>query len=211
MWYRKDIVHRFRKTLKDEHDVHSYLMQSYPEVPMWWYVITGVITFAFLCTAIKMVPTQFPLWAAVIAIFLSFSLAIPFSIFVAVSSQDVPMNVIYELIAGYMLPGHPIANMIFKTVAYITTDQAISFAGNLKLGHYMKIPPRLMFTIQIFGIVITSIWVIFIQKWMLHNIEDICTPHQKQGFKCPQSTTFATASIIWGGVGPQRLFSPGGL
>jgi hypothetical protein len=69
-----------------------------------------------------------------------------------------PMNVIYELIAGYMLPGHPIANMIFKTVAYTTTNQTINFAADLKLGHYMKIPPRIMFTIQIIGTVITSIW-----------------------------------------------------
>jgi OPT family oligopeptide transporter len=158
VWYRKDIVHRFHKTLKDEHDVHSHLMQHYPEVPMWWYAITGVIPFAFICIAIKMVPTQFPLWAAVIAILLSFSLAIPHSMFLAISSQEMPMNVIYELIAGYMLPGRPIANMIFKTVAYITTDQAISFAEDLKIGHYMKIPPRLMFTIQITGTVITSIW-----------------------------------------------------
>jgi OPT family oligopeptide transporter len=211
VWYRKDIVHRFHKTLKDEHDIHFHLMQSYPEVPMWWYAITGVIPIAFIWTAIRMVPTQLPLWAAVITMLLSFSLAIPLSMFMAISSQQIPMNVIYELIAGYMLPGRPIANMIFKTVAYTTTIQTINFAANLKVGHYMKIPPRIMFTIQIIGAVIISIWTIFIQDWMLHNIEDICTPHQKQGFTCPLSTTFATASIIWGAVGPQRLFSPGAL
>jgi len=184
-------------------------MRHYPEVPMWWYVITGVIPFAFVCTAIKIVPTQLPLWAAVIAILLSFSLAIPLSIFIAISSQDMPTNVMYELIAGYMLPGRPFANMIFKTVAYQTTFQTISFAANLKTGHYMKIPPQIMFTIQILSTVIISIWVVFIQNWMLHNIEDICTPHQKQGFICPKSTTFGTASIIFGAIGPQCLFSPG--
>ena len=209
MWYRKDIVHWLRHTLKDKYYIYSHLVQCYSKVPMWWYVITGIIPFAFVCTAIKIVPTQLPLWAAVIAILLSFSLAIPLFMFAATSSQTIPMNVISELIAGYMLPWRPIANMIFKTVGYITTYQAISFAGDLKLGHYMKIPPRIMFTIQIFGTVITSISVIFIQEWMLHNIEDICTPHQKQGFTYPFSTTFATASIIWGAVGPQRLFNPG--
>ena len=211
MWYQKDIVHRFHNTLKDEHDVHSHLMQHYPEVPMWWYVITGIIPFAFVCTAIKIVPTQLPLWAAIIAILLSFSSAIPLSIFTAISRQEIPMNVIYELIAGYMLPGRPLANMIFKTIAYKTSNQTISFTGDLKLGHYMKIPPRIMFTIQILSTGITSVWVIFIQDWMLHNIEDICTPHQKQGFTCPASTTFGTASIIFGAIGPQRLFSPGAL
>ena len=156
-----------------------------------------------------MVPTQLPLWAAVIGILLSFSLAIPLSMSTAISSQAMPTNVIYEFIAGYMLPGHPIANVIFKTIAYITTNDALNFAQNLKFGHYMKIPPRIMFAAQIFGTVINSIWVIFIQDWMLNNIEDICTPHQKQSFTCPESTIFATSSIIFGAVGPQRLFSPG--
>ena len=99
MWYRKDIVHRFHNTLKNEHDIHSRLMKHYPEVPMWWYVTTGAITFAFVCTAIKMVPTQLPLWAAVIGILLSFSLAIPLSMFSAISSQAIPIEVMYELIA----------------------------------------------------------------------------------------------------------------
>ena len=209
MWYRKDIVQWFHNTLKDEHDVYSCLMQYYPEVPMWWYVITGVISITFVCTAIKIIPTQFPLWAAVISILLSFSLAIPLSMFAAISNQVLPTGVMCELIAGYMLLGHPIANAIFKTVVVITTAQTIDFAGDLKFGHYMKIPLRIMFTIQIVGSVISFIWAIFIQDWMLKNIEDICTPHQKQSFICPQSTIFATSSIIFGAIGPQRLFSPG--
>ena len=209
MWFRKDIVRRFRNTLKDERDVHSRLMQYYPEVPMWWYAIIGIIAFAFFCTAIEIVPTQLPIWAAVIGILLSFILAIPLSMLQAITNQQVPTQVMHELIAGYMLPGRPIANVLFKTIAFITCNQAINFAGDLKLGHYMKVPPRMMFSVQVIAAVIACIWVTFIQDWMLDNIEDICTPGQKQGFRCPGSTTFATASVIWGAVGPRRLFSPG--
>ncbi|KAF9452599.1 OPT-domain-containing protein [Macrolepiota fuliginosa MF-IS2] len=46
---------------------------------------------------------------------------------------------------------------------------------------------------------------------MLANIEDICTPRQKNGFVCPGTNVFATASLIWGGIGPQRMFGPGAL
>jgi len=186
-------------------------MQYYPEVPIWWYVITGVIPFTFICTAIKMVPTQLPLWAAMIGILISFCLAIPVCMFAAISSQEIPMQVMYELIGGYMVPGHPIANVIFKTVAYITTAHSINCVQNMKLGHYMKIPSRIMFTIQIVSTVITSLLAILIQDWMINNIEDICTLHQKQSFTCQESTVFSTASIIFGAVGPRRLFSPGAL
>jgi len=184
-------------------------MRYYPEVPMWWYGIIGIISFAFLCAAIKIIPTQLPIWAVVIAILLSFISSIPFSMLQAITNQQVSTPVMYELIAGYMLPGRPIANTIFKTVGYITNFQSIGFAGDLKLGHYMKVPPRVMFTIQIVPTVITCIWATCIQNWMLNNIEDICSPRQKQGFICPTSTVFASASIIFGAVGPRRLFSPG--
>jgi len=184
-------------------------MQYYPEVPLWWYGIIGIISFSFLCIAIKIIPTQLPIWALIIAILLSFILSIPLSILMAISNQQIPTQVMFELIAGYMIPGRPIANMIFKTVGLMTNLQATEFAADLKFGHYMKVPPRIMFSIQIVSTVITCIWVTFIQDWMLNNIEDICTPQQKQGFICPGPTVFATASVIFGAVGPRRLFSPG--
>jgi OPT family oligopeptide transporter len=184
-------------------------MQFYPEVPMWWYGIIGIIAFAFFCIAIRIIPTQFPVWAAVIGILLASALAIPFSILQAITNQYVTLQVIHELIAGYLLPGQPIANTIFKTIASTTCIQAINFAADLKLGHYMKIPPRMMFATQVIATIIACIWVTFIQDWMLSNIEDICTPRQAQGFICPGSTAFSTASVIWGIVGPRRLFNLG--
>jgi len=209
VWFRKDIVRRFRSSLKDERDVHSRLMQYYPEVPHWWYIIVGVISFAFFCIAIEIVPTQFPIWAAIIAILIASILAIPLAMLQAITNQQVPTQVMHELIAGYMLPGRPIANVLFKTIGFIVSNQAVSFAGDLKLGHYMKIPPRVMFMIQVVAASIACIWVTLVQDWMLSNIEDICTQDQAQGFRCPGSTTFYTASVIWGAVGPKRLFSPG--
>jgi OPT family oligopeptide transporter len=209
VWYRKDIVHRFHNTLKDEHDVHSCLMQYYPQVPMWWYIITGVISFAFICTTIEIFPTHLPIWAAIIGILIAFSLAIPIMTLQAISNQPAPTPVMYELIAGYMLPGRPIANAMFKTIVHTMTSQTCNFAGTMKLGHYMKIPPHTLFLIQIVAGIFSCIWVTVIQDWLLDNIKDICTPHQEQSFICPGSIVFATSSVIFGAVGPQCLFSPG--
>jgi OPT family oligopeptide transporter len=209
VWFRRDIVRRFRHRLRDEHDVHSRLMQAYPEVPIWWYAAFGVISFAIFCASIEMFPTQLPIWAAVFGVGFSALISIPLGILQAITNQQIPTNTLDELLAGYMLPGRPIANTIFKTIAFTTTSQAVAFAGDLKLGHYMKIPPRMMFSIQILATLVSCIWTILIQDWMLVNIEDICTPHQKQGYVCPGSTTFATSSVIWGAVGPSRMFSIG--
>ena len=43
-----------------------------------------------------------------------------------------------------MQPGLPTAMMLFKTYGYITMYQALAFVQDLKLGHYMKVPPRTM-------------------------------------------------------------------
>ena len=106
-----------------------------------------------------------------------------------------------------MQPGRPLAMMMFKTYGYITMAQALTFVQDLKLGHYMKVPPRTMFTAQ----VIATIWASFVQvsvlTWGLNNIEDVCTKHQKNNYTCPNGRVFFQASVIWGLIGPARIFS----
>lgn len=53
---------------------------------------------------------------------------------------------------GLALPGKPIANVCFKTYGYMSMAQAISFLNDFKLGHYMKIPPKSMFMVQVLSI-----------------------------------------------------------
>ena len=195
--------------MKDERDVHSRLMQFYPEVPMWWYGAVGLISLLFLLVSVSIFPTQLPAWAALIAFTLSLVLALPTAMLQAITNQQINSQVMHELIIGYMLPGRPVANMLFKAIAHIGTAQAVNFSNNLKLGHYMKIPPRMMFAVQLVAASISCFIVIMVQNWVLDNVEDACTPDQKDGFICASSNTFATASLIWGGVGPMRIFSPG--
>ena len=89
------------------------------------------------------------------------------------------------------------------------SGQAIGYSGALKLGHYMKIPPRAMFMSQVTGAFVTAVVATLVQSWMFSNIPDYCTAHQSNSFTCPAVGTFATASMVWGGVGPARLLGFG--
>ncbi|KAK7064599.1 OPT oligopeptide transporter [Favolaschia claudopus] len=211
LWFGRDIVRRFRSSLKDERDVHSRLMQSYPEVPVWWYILVGVISTVFIFVAIEIFPTRLPIWAAALALAIAMITAIPLAMLQAITNQHVALQVVEEMIVGYALPERPIANIVFKAVAYTGTAQGVAFAGDLKLGHYMKIPPRTMFTIQLVAAILTCFVVTGVQNWMLSNIADICTPAAPNHFVCPSTNAFATASITWGGIGPARLFGPSGM
>lgn len=209
VWFRRDIARRFRGTLKDERDVHSRLMLEYHQVPWSWYTVVFGICFIFLMIAISVFPTQTPAWAVIVTLTLSILISLPVAMLQAITNQFVPTQIFHEFVAGYILPGRPVANMILKATGHVATSQAVNMAGNFKLGHYMKVPPRLMFVVQLVAATIGTLVVTGVQIWALDNIQDICTKGQQDGFTCPSSRSFATASLIWGGVGPKRLFSPG--
>ncbi|KAL1665532.1 OPT oligopeptide transporter protein-domain-containing protein [Schizophyllum commune] len=209
LWFRRDIARRWRSSLRDERDVHSRLMSVYPEVKQTWYIGVGLISLVFLFVGVEIGATQLPIWATLIACALAAVLAVPVAMLQAITNQTVPLQVFDELVVGYMLPGMPIANMVFKCVAHIGTSQAVSFAGDLKLGHYMKVPPRVMFKVQCVAAAVGTVVSVAVQDWVYNNIPDVCTDEQSNGYTCTSSRTFATASLIWGGVGPQRMFSPG--
>ena len=211
MWYRRDIIRRFTNNLKDERDVHSRLMQAYAEVPQWWYALLGTTMLILLFVTVEVYPTELPIWGVCVALFISSLMSVPAGMITAITNQTVGLSVFYEFIGGLLLPGKPVAVMIFKAVGFSGTVQALGFAGDLKLGHYMKIPPRLMFLAQVIAAFVSCIVVTLVQDWMFANIVDICEPHQPQFFTCPATTVFATSSLIWGGIGPQRMFGPGAM
>ena len=55
------------------------------------------------------------------------------------------MNLLAQIIPGLLLPGNPIANMVFKAYSVQTLTEATMFVQDLKLGHYIKVPPRATF------------------------------------------------------------------
>jgi hypothetical protein len=86
--------------------------------------------------------------------------------------------------------------MLFKTWGYITVTSALTFTSDFKLGHYMKVPPRSMFSCQVVATVIAGTAQLGVQAWLFSNVEGLCSPTQNDGFTCPRTTVFGTASII---------------
>lgn len=228
LYFRKQIWVQARRSMHEQPDIHARLMSVYPQVPEWWYAGIFLSMFTAGIIAIEVWPTQFPVWAFVLALIISFAYIIPIGMIQAITNQQIGLNVITELIIGYALPGHPVAMMMFKTWGYITMYQALQFVSDFKLGHYMKVAPKPMFWGQVVATALTGTVQLGVQAWMFTNIEDICNPHQKDGFICPSTEVFGTASIIvsdarvdrhtsltynrqWGVIGPALQFSKGQL
>lgn len=134
---------------------------------------------------------------------------IPCGIIQAISNVQIGLNVITEFVAAYALAGKPLANMTFKCYGYMAMYQGLSFAQDLKLGHYMHLPPRMMFMVQVLATIWGALVNVGVLYWAYENVRGICTSKAAQNFVCPNATTFFTASVVWGAVGPQRMFERG--
>jgi OPT family oligopeptide transporter len=136
---------------------------------------------------------------------------IPIAIIMAIANQHFSLYLVAQLICGYVFPGRPVANMVFTVYCYISSSQAVKFSSDLKLGHYMKIPPKTMFMVQMVATLISSLAQVGVLNWMFANIPSLCSTDAINGFSCPLARVHFNGSILWGVVGPHRFFGKDAL
>ncbi|KAH7856091.1 hypothetical protein Vadar_032609 [Vaccinium darrowii] len=196
---------------KKKMDVHSRLMKVYKQVPMWWFLAILVVNIALIFYAcIHYEETlQLPWWGVLLACAIAILFTLPIGVISATTNQTPGLNIITEYIIGYAYPERPVANMAFKVYGYISMTQALTFISDFKLGHYMKIPPRAMFMAQVVGTLVSVIVYQATAWWLMESIPNLCDtsvlPENSQ-WTCPMDTVFYDASVIWGLVGPRRIF-----
>ncbi|KAI1753950.1 OPT-domain-containing protein [Xylaria castorea] len=194
--------------LLNREDVHNRLMRRYKDAPIYWYLLTFVSMAAIGIFVVEYYPVHLPWYGLLLALGICSILFIPIGIVMAVTNQHSSIYLICQLICGAVFPGRPVANMVFVTYGYISSAQGIKFAADLKLGHYMKIPPRILFSVQMVATIISSITQITVLNWMFRNVPGICTPSAINGFTCPIARVHFNGSILWGVVGPAEFFGP---
>uniref|UniRef100_F6I575 Oligopeptide transporter 5 n=1 Tax=Vitis vinifera TaxID=29760 RepID=F6I575_VITVI len=124
-------------------DMHTRLMKkNYKIVPQWWFfiILTILLGLAFLACEGFNKQLQLPWWGIPPCCALALFFTLPIGIITATTNQA-RLNVITQLIIGYVYPGKPLENATFKTYGYISMVQALTFLSDFKLGHYMKVPP----------------------------------------------------------------------
>lgn len=192
-------------------DIHTKLMRKYKQVPEWWFLsilLVNIAATVFICEYYK-TQLQLPWWGVLLACGLAFFFTLPVGVITATTNQTPGLNVITEYIIGYLYPGYPVANMCFKVYGYISMKQGLTFLQDLKLGHYMKIPPRAMFMAQVAGTLISALVHLGTAWWLIDTVPDICDRAllpPGSPWTCPGDHVFYDASVIWGLIGPQRIF-----
>ncbi|KDO78544.1 hypothetical protein CISIN_1g004659mg [Citrus sinensis] len=152
LFHGSAILEQSRSAMKNmKLDVHARLMKSYKQVPQWWFyvLLLGSIGLSLLMSFVWKDEVQLQWWGMLFAFALAWIVTLPIGVIQATTNQQPGYDIIAQFMIGYVLPGKPIANLLFKIYGRISTIHALSFLSDLKLGHYMKIPPRCMYTAQV--------------------------------------------------------------
>ena len=192
-------------------DVHCRLMRRYEDAPLTWYLLTFVSMLAVGIFVVEYYPIHLPWYGLILALGITSVLFIPVAIVMAIANVHSSLYLICQLICGGVFPGRPVANMVFTTYCYITSAQGIKFSSDMKLGHYMKIPPRLLFQVQITATIVGCFSQIGVLNWMFSHLPSLCTKDAINGFTCPLARVHFNGSILWGVVGPARFFGQDAL
>ncbi|KAG9295222.1 hypothetical protein G9A89_006203 [Geosiphon pyriformis] len=127
----------------------------------------------------------------------------------AISSVTLSVGIISELICGYLFPGRPIANAFFTTYCVMGLYQCIVLLKHLKLGHYMKIPPRALLFSQIWGTFVATFTHLIALKMIINAERSYLdgTEYDPTGqWSGSIVQLINSATIIWGLVGPGETF-----
>lgn len=211
----RDLINGFRPSKRQDLDkgrvldVHNRLMKEYAEVPEWWYFITMVISVVLGCVAISHWPTYTSPAVVFYGIILCAIFVIPVGIIFAMTGVEVSLNVLAEFIGGSFVEGNALSMCFFKTYGYITCSHALHFSNDLKLAHYLKIPPRHTFWAQMIPTLVSTFVCVGVLQYQI-KIKDVCSINAPFNFSCPSQTTYFTSALLWGTVGPKKLWGKGG-
>ncbi|KAJ3096779.1 hypothetical protein HDU97_005585 [Phlyctochytrium planicorne] len=205
LWYGKDILMRFRTQVMrdlDTSDIHARLMDKYPEVPDMWYLFLLIATTFLVIASGQWGGFDLPWWSTLLALLLVLVTIVPIGVIQAISGQFIGLNVVSEFMAGYILQGRMSSVMAFKTVAYMGVFQGLGLTQDLKLGHYLKVPPRTMMGVQALATAGTAIVNVVVAEWVFERFGDKIEGR----VEAIQYEVFMNAGAIWGLIGPRRFF-----
>ncbi|RAL12974.1 OPT family oligopeptide transporter [Aspergillus homomorphus CBS 101889] len=137
---------------EDRHHVH--MAKHYKETPWWWYVFVLFCSFVLGLVVVLKENVTLPAWAYVVSLIVGIVFS-PFStILYSKYGNGIATNNLSKMLAGLMIPGRPVGNMYFAAWSHNVISNAVNLSNDLKMGEYLKIPPRVMFLTQIYGTIL---------------------------------------------------------
>ncbi|KAL5411448.1 hypothetical protein PMIN04_010238 [Paraphaeosphaeria minitans] len=186
LYHRHEIWKGLKNLFRRRHnvlhpDVHNCLMSRYPECPEWWYLLVLLASIGVSLGAILGWPTYTSAGVVFYGIALCLVFVVPVGIVNAITGFEITLNVLAEFIGGAWNQGNALGMNYFKAFGYMVATLVASFVA------------------------------VSILNFQMTQIPGVCTATQKDHYTCPGINQFFTAAVLWGTVGPKKVFGSGGM
>ncbi|KAE9386719.1 OPT superfamily oligopeptide transporter [Gymnopus androsaceus JB14] len=202
------MLNPWNKTVTVTHDEHYTAMKR----PKYWFLSLLAIAYAMAQATDYTGKSNFTWWQLTVILFLSSFFTIAYcttSAILGYSQFSTQLDGFYSMIGSYMAPGDPIANMYAALYGSQPTVQGIALLGDLKLGQYLKIPPKVNFLVQVMGCIVGA---------LLNYVMELSIVSQQRAallsiagtrlWSGQNAQSFNSNAISWGALG-REMFSPG--
>lgn len=132
---------------------HYIAMRSYKTIPLLWYgiiVITAIICGVIFCARGN---TTLKFSSYLVGIIIGTFLAPIVGLLRSRAGGNCYVGPVAKLMIGAALqPGYPLANSYFSMSCAAVMSQCLVLASHLKMGAYLRVPPRVVFVAIILGL-----------------------------------------------------------
>lgn len=156
------------RSLKEKgNDVHCRLIALYPDVPDWWFLIVSFLSFIVIVVVGQV--SRIILWyETFFSLIVPILLVLPFGMITSITGLTTQNTSVYYLlvvIATALWTEDKSTTLAFVTVGYSTYCQTMQLITNMKLGHYMRIAPRILFLVQLIACLVSPALSVGIQYY----------------------------------------------
>jgi hypothetical protein len=131
-------------------DPHYKMMvqKGYEEVPNWWYGNVLVLSFIIGLITIYGVKSTLPWWGFILSNVFAAIFILFFGAQMGLTGFQFNQQPIIQMLAGYIHPGKPLANMYFTVFGFNGIQQAQWLCRDLKVAQLVHLSPKSTFTAQ---------------------------------------------------------------
>jgi OPT family oligopeptide transporter len=194
-WIWKQI---HNSSVNRNNDIHCKLMSRYTETPEWWFILLFIVNLVLLslaCHFCHLLPGYFVLMTSIIGSLM----VLPFGLLIAQTAQTRLIGPIfaYNLLGAVLLPSNPAGFDTFIRLIFRIQAQALEFLLYLKISHFMKLPPRVVFFAVISSVILSSIVAYTTSHSILSYVKDICQPTISIDWKCSFPALIYSKTVFW--------------
>ncbi|CUM54866.1 unnamed protein product [Debaryomyces fabryi] len=191
-------------------DSHNKEMYKYKRLHWSIYIFIAVIGLGLgitFCEGFE--DKQIDAGGFMVSLLLGCCLYIPLALIESRANTSVSMAPFFEIISAFWYKGQPLTLLYFYCSGFSILQHAMHTSQGAKIGHYMRVPPKVTMTVLFFSAIWSSLVSPTVAGYVVTHIDDVCTSEATNNMTCRKTKTQFNTHLVWGLFG-DTLFSYGG-